>query len=490
MAPLNPATVSLIASGVGTLANLGAGYFGAKDARKAQKENERRAAMSNLIRSFGVDHRPEISQPMPGKATQILSGIGKAATAVSRLAGAADAIQDVTTRRAREKLQDKAAQLTLDQAKGQLAASSMPQVTRADLINRIQDKGDFSYFDQAPLEGLSKEAQQYARAAAMKNMSDEEARRLANRTAEAKLELIKAQTQAEGMADSGQLGTFSGYGEAIGADNPTLTWEDAKKTSEYIAALKRGGVDAFRTGFLKGQTTGKNRMNADELSATRGVNEVMKTNRHVTQSVDVQNFAIEALNAAGRQDAVGDIALVKAIAKITDPGSVVQLQEAKSVEETMGALGKFSNMYAKLIEGKLFNPKTRKALLEQALASYEGRRITIDNLINSTAEAWGGTANLTVDDYRRKMGAYKVKEVLSNPAVDKRLIDRLNKLYENKIDWTGQPFNPSGLLSDDLFETAYDPTDITTWTDDQLKTFYESGGQVEGSDLLKWGQGD
>ena len=33
MAPLNPATVSLIASGVGTLANLGAGYFGAKDAR-------------------------------------------------------------------------------------------------------------------------------------------------------------------------------------------------------------------------------------------------------------------------------------------------------------------------------------------------------------------------------------------------------------------------------------------------------------------------
>tara|TARA_R100001082_G_scaffold90751_1_gene57365 strand:+ start:2719 stop:4404 length:1686 start_codon:yes stop_codon:yes gene_type:complete len=77
------AELALIASGVGTVANIGAGYFGGKDVKKANKENRRRAAMSNLIRSFGVDHRPVQQDVELGKTTRILQGIGKGANTIS-----------------------------------------------------------------------------------------------------------------------------------------------------------------------------------------------------------------------------------------------------------------------------------------------------------------------------------------------------------------------------------------------------------------------
>jgi len=77
------AELALIASGVGTVANIGAGYFGGKDVKKANKENRRRAAMSNLIRSFGVDHRPVQQDVELGKTTRLLQGIGKGANTIS-----------------------------------------------------------------------------------------------------------------------------------------------------------------------------------------------------------------------------------------------------------------------------------------------------------------------------------------------------------------------------------------------------------------------
>ena len=80
--PIDPATGALIASSVGALANLGAGYFGGKDIEKANRENRRRAAMSNLIRSFGVDHRPVMKDVELGKTTRLLQGIGKGANVV------------------------------------------------------------------------------------------------------------------------------------------------------------------------------------------------------------------------------------------------------------------------------------------------------------------------------------------------------------------------------------------------------------------------
>jgi hypothetical protein len=76
------AELALIASGVGTVANIGAGYFGGKDVKKANKENRRRAAMSNLIRSFGVDHRPVQQDVELGKTTRLLQGIGKGANTI------------------------------------------------------------------------------------------------------------------------------------------------------------------------------------------------------------------------------------------------------------------------------------------------------------------------------------------------------------------------------------------------------------------------
>jgi hypothetical protein len=427
MAPLNPATVSLIASGVGTLANLGAGYFGAKDARKAQKENERRAAMSNLIRSFGVDHRPEISQPMPGKATQILSGIGKGATAVSRLAGAADAIQDVTTRRAREKLQDKAAQLALDEATGSLAGATVGQpgdlsitfpawdrrkdyagsmgpergrrpTTKDDLLNRIQGMG------------LSPEATQYAIAAANKSWDDEEVRRLGldktrldmdlareaqdtqDKIAEARLREAKNKTRPGALTSKQRLEAATDMGKAFAAEG--LTYEEYITKPEYQSMLKFSGPgteSAVRSAFRTESRRLLDEVAARDLAQVNTMKDDIRQDPLIKAREDVLRALTEVMQGVFLEGGFADIGALKALAKLQDPGSVVRQEEFTTLKEGLALFDRADIKISNYFVGQQLNEAGRQAVAELALASYEARRADIDNFLDLTIK---GNLNL------------------------------------------------------------------------------------------------
>jgi len=465
------AELALLLKGGQMIANIGAGHFARKDqekyARKAQQEaeavrrrNKEAAQYSNMVNAFGAAgglgafSRPEreelnLAPFKQGKGANILGTIGKGLGVGSTVASGYGAIKDIGEQRARQKLQDEAAKLTLDQAKGELAASSMPQVTRADLIDRIQGSGDFSWFDQAPLEGLSKEAQQYARAAAMKNMSTEEARKLAQRTGEANLALIQAKTRAEGGLDAGELGQFTGIGKGFGLSDPTITWEEVTKTPEYIAAVNRGGrggASAFKAGWQEGVFESSKQLTHEETTALRDFASTLKGDRLIVQANDIKGFVPEAIEGAARQDGGGDLALVKAIAKIFDPGSAVLLGEAETIEDLMSKSEKMRNLYGKTIYGTRLSPRVRKTLLDQAIGSYENRAAIVNDKLIKAAESFAGKGNLPLERYIRAGSLYHMPPLDEYVGIREGIIDRLEDVYNNQhkgqfgnINWTGIP---------------------------------------------------
>ena len=136
------AELALIASGVGTVANIGAGYFGGKDVKKANRENRRRAAMSNLIRSFGVDHRPVHQDVELGKTTRLLQGIGKGANTIGTGLNLYNTMQDQALARESAKQADKLRALQISQAEDEIAKSTGQRLADATDLSQLTFDAD------------------------------------------------------------------------------------------------------------------------------------------------------------------------------------------------------------------------------------------------------------------------------------------------------------------------------------------------------------
>ena len=136
------AELALIASGVGTVANIGAGYFGGKDVKKANKENRRRAAMSNLIRSFGVDHRPVQQDVELGKTTRLLQGIGKGANTIGTGLNLYNTMQGQALARESAKKADELRGFQIDQAKDAIAKSTGQRLADATDLSQLTFEAD------------------------------------------------------------------------------------------------------------------------------------------------------------------------------------------------------------------------------------------------------------------------------------------------------------------------------------------------------------
>jgi len=471
------AELALVLKGGQMLANLGAGYFANKDkkryARDAQQEamatkarNKKAAQHSNLVNAFGTAgglgaySRPKQEEvnvkPFElGRGANILGTIGKGLGAGSTIASGYQGIKDLGEARARQKLSDEASKMTLAKAKGELAASGVPlmsdagvPLTRAELARRAT-AGDFSYFDNDAFEGLSDTGKQYGRAALIRNMDAEEARQLANRTAEAKLALINAQAAAEGKIDPGQLTQFTAIGKGFGQSNPTATWEEVSKSPEYIAALETGGRQAgsvFKAGWQDGQFEANKQLTLEQTTALRDFGSLLKGDRLLVQANDIKGFVPEAIEGAARQDGGGDLALVKAIAKIFDPGSAVLLGEAETIEDLMSKSEKMRNTYGKLVYGTRLSPRVRKVLLEQAIGSYQNRAAMVNDKLTKAAESFAGKGNLPFDRYLRAASMYHMPPLEEYVGVREGIFDRLNDVYDNmhkgqygSINWSGVP---------------------------------------------------
>ena len=464
------AELALVLKGGQMLANLGAGYFANKDAKRyardAQQEaeavrrrNKKAAQHSNLVNAFGTAgglgaySRPKQEEvnvkPFElGRGANILGTIGKGLGAGSTIASGYQGIKDIGEARARQKLSDEAAEMTLAKAKGELAASGVPLTTRADLAKKAT-AGDFSYFDNDAFEGLSDTGKQYGRAALIRNMDAEEARQLANRTTEAKLALINAQARTAGQLDSGQLTQFTAIGRGFGQSNPTATWEEVSKSPEYIAALETGGRQAgsvFKAGWQDGQFEANKQLTLEQTTALRDFGSLLKGDRLLVQANDIKGFVPEAIEGAARQDGGGDLALVKAIAKIFDPGSAVLLGEAETIEDLMSKSEKMRNTYGKLVYGTRLSPRVRKVLLEQAIGSYQNRAAMVNDKLTKAAESFAGKGNLPFDRYLRAASMYHMPPLEEYVGVRAGIFDRLNDVYDNKhkgqfgsINWSGVP---------------------------------------------------
>ena len=400
---------SLSLSIASTLAKLGSGLLGrnaAKDAMtKAEEENRKIMARANLRQAFGGNPSVDLVQPKldPGFGTTLLSRLGDAAALASQAYGLYDAkkLRDLQKRAAEQTIAagDRAAGIA--QGKANYAADVQRRADAARLLAPPAAGGTGPSLGQFPGFGGAPISQQPAspfealgRSQAAQEAADST---WARRLTEAQIESYEA---------TGRAREVSAYADYL-KEYKDLSTVDFKRIKDSVNLATPIVENAAATNRSWQEVTSSPLMADIDIRSSEVLKAVFENSRRdiaATQNKDLSDFLYGNLaskfnsdqlikksgdlifgmnlmaNGFNRQNGVGDLMMVNAMVRLSDPGVSVRPMEALQMEEGGGALAKWGVIASgeKFLEGDKFLPTVRQRLLTAASELYNGQL----NLVN------------------------------------------------------------------------------------------------------------
>ncbi len=402
----NPGLSLSIAS---TLAKLGSGLLGrnaAKDAMtKAEEENRKIMARANLRTAFGGNPSVDLVQPKldPGFGTTLLSRLGDAAGLASQAYGLYDAkkLRDLQKRAAEQTIAagDRAAGIAQGQAnyaaEVQRRANAARQLAPPPAGGTGPSLGQFPNFGGAPISQQPVSPfEALGHSQAVQEAADST---LARRLTEAQIGSYEATGRArEVSAYADYLKEFKNLNEA-----------DFKRIKDSVNLATPIVENAAATNRSWQEVTSSPLMADIDIRSSEVLKAVFENSRReiaATQNKDLSDFLYGNLaskfnsdqlikksgdlifgmnlmaNGFNRQNGVGDLMMVNAMVRLSDPGVSVRPMEALQMEEVGGDLAKWGVIIKgdKFLEGDKFDSTVRQRLLTAASELYNGQL----NLVN------------------------------------------------------------------------------------------------------------
>lgn len=384
--PLDPLTVSLALQGVNILGNMGANYLDRGQQRKAQREMDRRVSMANLSRAFGGN--PTIS-PVEVKSTggaQFLRNLGQAAGLGSQAIGLYQGMKGAADAAARKNqlqdLQIQAATNQLEQTAGaqaQLAGGTVPVQVDEALRGTSQTYN-------APIQGNQLLSPAF-RAGARQQEND------------SLMQLLKLAGTGPGARSGARSGgspqpsmedTLKSFGPVVrNAAESGRTWDElisggafSQINPDYVPYLQMEYQNTARKSLASKNAELSNFLYGD-LKSKWGSSELLSKSGDLIFGMNLM------ANGYNQANGVGDLMMVNAMVRLSDPGVSVRPIESLQMEEVGGVLEKFNVIVSgeKYLEGNKFNDNVRNKLLSAAKDLYGGQSQLINGVLEQEINA-------------------------------------------------------------------------------------------------------
>ena len=453
--PIDPQTALSIGS---ILAKLGQGFFAGRDMDKAQREQDRRVGYSNLINTFGGRSTPSPVELKPGRATTLLGGLGTALGAGASLYDLADAkrLRDLQTRAAEQTIAegDRAASIAQGQANYaaeiQRRANAARQLAPPAAGGTGPSLGQFSGFGGAPISqqpvnpfealGRSQAAQEAADSTWARRLTEAQ---IGSYEATGRARQVSA--YADYLKEYKDLSTadFKRIEDSVNLATPIV--ENAAATNrswqEVTSSPLMADIDIRSSEVLKAVFENSRR----EMAATQNKNlsdflygdlaSKFNSDQLIKKSGDLIFGMNLMANGFNRQNGVGDLMMVNAMVRLSDPGVSVRPMEALQMEEVGGMLAKFGVIASgeKFLEGDKFNSTVRQRLLTAASELYNGQLNLVNEkvakeitaatprVLDLTGRADPGQVNPGMSMFRDFTGTYTLPPIHSYGINDKFL---------------------------------------------------------------------
>ncbi len=433
----DPATIAMILQQVKMLGDVGSSYLGRNDVKRAQREQDRRVGYSNIINSFGGNSQPSPVQVKSSGATNFLRGLSDVADTGSQAASMFGQVQALNRSRG---LADEAAQFDLDKSKGVLSGQaarltdnvfSAPPAQAAPGVGTIgaranrpdqfaappsQFAGKLPSLSGPQLSGFADPASVMASVGELQGTGKLAAQATVNQRRSTQ-EALQAKAEAAAQAAQREftqqqfenrldlaghnLDVQKAGGEAAGDKFEKLaglvegaagrgeTWQEITANplfgglgDEDAAALKNSYDSAA---YAKAAETNDNVAGFlfGNLKSKYAANSAIKKSADLSFGMNLMAMGYE------QQNSIGDLAMVQATVRLSDPGLGVRPSEAEQAEMTQG----FLDIYApgmtiqRLKAGDKFSPEHRLRMLEAAEDLYSGQIELIDNALEDEYDA-------------------------------------------------------------------------------------------------------
>lgn len=408
--PINPQTALTIGS---ILAKLGQGFFAGRDMDKAQREQDRRVGYSNLINTFGGRSTPSPVELKPGRATTLLGGLGTALSAGASLYDLADAkrLRDLQTRAAEQTIAEGDRAASIAQGQANYAAEIQRRANAARQLAPPAAGGTGPSLGQFPGFGgaISEADKLLGKATTGAPISQQPVNpfealgrlQAAQEGVDSALARRLTEAQIGSYEATGRAREVSAYADYL-KEYKDLSTVDFKRIEDSVNLATPIVENAAATNRSWQEVTSSPLMADIDIRSSEILKAVFENSRReiaATQNKDLSEFLYGDLaskfnsdqlikksgdlifgmnlmaNGFNRQDGVGDLMMVNAMVRLSDPGVSVRPMEALQMEEVGGMLAKLGVIASgeKFLEGDKFNLTVRQRLLTAASELYNGQ---------------------------------------------------------------------------------------------------------------------
>ena len=425
------ANPGLSLSVVSLLGKLGSGILGRNDAKdamtKAEEENRQIMAQANLRQSFGGNPSVNLVQPKldPGLGTTLLGKIGDAAGLASTAYGLYDAnklrnlqMDNVQGQIDARKLTTQTAQDTADRARllqqgaGQYAQDVAGQVRGVQqgpsLGSKMPSFGGPS-ISSPPLGSVAQQGYSQAATAAADRLragqlDDARLRKLLAETG--KLTTEAGKIKAETAALNPKKLDYKRIDSEIKIGTPMMVsaaangtpW-DKVLTNQVIMQFDPNTIPSLQALYENEQGAILAKQNAGLANFLyKDLKGKFAADPFIKKSGDLK-FGMGLLaKGYNQQNGAGDLMMINAMVRLSDPGVSVRPMEAMQMEQVGGDLAKLGLIASgeKWLDGDKFMPHVREKLLKAGTELYGGSAEVInESLLREAASATIPVLDLT-----------------------------------------------------------------------------------------------
>ena len=388
---------------------------------KADKKNKQAIARSNLINALSprANNQPNLQEP---KQSGLLGAVGAINTGVGAF-NMFEGLKGAATQRelSRQNLLD-ARELAETRRGERLAIGAFsasqpgPAVKNldpnlagrpavGDAIRRLQEPVPVALpeslglaLDSPASASYAKTTQNLARAA-----EDRESERLLQslgiREAEMAIEVARKKLIEVPTVEGRDLTDVRAIGTGLGAGNPKLTQEELFKMPFIMAMNARQTfTDDERASLwssysaagqhLSGEIDKTHQAQANAFEDRLARDLTVKEKAEFTRALDQIVSGLEV--GAG----FGDVQLLKMLARLQDPNSVVRQAEFETMKEALPFFDQVGIRLRSYVTGEQLNDKGRLHVLNLAVSAYAGRKPLIDSILDDAMEGVVATPGL------------------------------------------------------------------------------------------------
>tara|TARA_Y100000310_G_scaffold246736_1_gene252129 strand:+ start:496 stop:2007 length:1512 start_codon:yes stop_codon:yes gene_type:complete len=244
---------------------------------------------------------------------------------------------------------------------------------------------------------------------------DRETRRITAQAAQTRAQAAGIAAGAAPKITSATRTYWNNVGTNIGSLAPTVLSLDDFKNHPAVAGVPDVGMlgpmyESYKIG-ARDRTAAVGKLGNERIEEMVSA---IRSQQAVKDRFDIRRSLTEVVDGILIGGGFSDIGVLKALAKLQDPGSVVRQEEFTTLKQGIALFDRAGIKVDQFFTGNQLNASGRKQVLELAYASYNERTADIDTVADSLVADYsarpGVPESLTTEDWTNASLAYRLPD--------------------------------------------------------------------------------